>query len=307
MNKMKSNIRLDKSTAWRQYFILGVLLVAFIGLGLRVVQLQTTEHDHLRAQGDARFLRELSVPPQRGRILDRNGRVLAVSTPVNSLWAEPSKFCQAQAQWPALLTTINTDKKTVHDMCARRKGKRFMYIQRGVPPLQSEAVLQLSIPGVKARREYRRYYPAGPAGAHLVGFTNIDDVGQEGLERAYQNLLGGVPGKIRVLKDRAGNYVESVESIRQVQHGEDLVISIDQRIQSLAGDYLAAAIRKHRAAAGSVVVLGIPSGEILAMVNSPQFNPNDRRTITGGKFRNRSVTDILEPGSTTKPFTIALA
>jgi len=172
-------------------------------------------------------------------------------------------------------------------------------------PAHAQAVAALGVPGVDLQREYKRFYPGGPAGAHLIGFTDVDDVGQEGLEAAHDAELRGAAGKILVLKDRAGNYVESVESIRQVRHGSDLTLSIDQRLQALAGDYLEAAVRAHEAAGGSVVVIAAPSGEIMALVSSPQFNPNDRRTITGGAFRNRSVTDVLEPGSTIKPFTAA--
>ena len=296
---------------WRRHLMLTAMLSVFVLLGGRVVHLQLTEHDRLQAQGDARYLRQLTVMPARGRILDRNGQVLAVSTPVGSLWAEPALFCAAQAQWKPLPALLKVGEKQLREVCAKHKKSGFkadfMYLKRRLPPMLAERVRALSIPGVGVQREYKRYYPGGPAGAHLVGFTDVDDVGQEGLEGAHQSHLGGHAGRIRALKDRAGNYVERVESIRQVRHGRELVISIDQRIQSLASDHLEAAVRKHRATSGSVVVLAVPSGEILAMVNSPQFNPNDRSTITAGAFRNRSVTDILEPGSTAKPFTVAMA
>jgi len=197
--------------------------------------------------------------------------------------------------------------KQLRANCKRRKDSDFMYLKRRLPPMLAKQVMQLKIPGVEVQREYKRYYPGGPAGAHLVGFTDVDDVGQEGLESAFNSQLSGKPGQIRVLKDLAGNYVESVESVQQVKNGKDLVISIDQRIQSLASGYLESAVKMNKASGGSVVVLSIPSGEILAMVNSPQFNPNDRSTLTKGVFRNRSVTDVLEPGSTAKPFTVAMA
>ena len=304
---MPASKKTYKPPVWRQYLLLGVMLSVFALLGLRVVHLQITEHEHLQTQGNARYLRELTVAPERGRILDRNRRVLAVSTPVDALWADPAVFCAAREQWKPMLALLKLKAQQLRNGCERQKNSDFMYLKRQLPPMLVQRVMQLAIPGVEARREYKRYYPNGPAGAHLIGFTNVDDIGQEGLESIHQSRLGGQPGKIRALKDRAGNYVESVESIRPVRHGEDLVISIDQRLQSLAGDYLEQAVRKHNASGGSVVVLAVPSGEILAMVNLPQFNPNDRSTMTAGKFRNRSVTDVLEPGSTAKPFTVAMA
>ncbi len=292
---------------WRRYFLLLTALLAFISLGYYVIRLQTIDHERLKNHGNARYLRELIVPAQRGRILDRNGNVLAVSTPVESLWATPSVFCHAQAKWRAMLEAIEMREQDLNARCKQKKNAAFMYIKRHLPPMLAEQIMQLSIPGVGTRREYKRYYPSGPAGAHLIGFTNIDDVGQEGLEYAHEVQLKGVSGRVQVLKDSAGNYVERVENKRQVEHGKDLIVSIDQRIQSLASEYLEFAVQRHKAVGGSVVVLLIPSGEILAMVNSPQFNPNDRQTMTTDKFRNRSITDLFEPGSTVKPLTVAFA
>ncbi len=292
---------------WRQHLVLAVMLAAFLLLGWRVVYLQTTEHARLRAQGEARHLRELAVAAQRGRIIDRHGRVLTVSTPVESLWAEPAVFCAQPARWPPLLSLLKAPAQRWRASCEGRRHADFMFIARRMAPALAHRAMQLGVPGVDIQREYKRYYPGGPDGAHLLGFTDVDEVGQEGLERAFEARLAGAAGRIRALKDRAGNLVESVESIQQVRHGEDIVISIDQRVQSLAGDYLEAAVRKHAAAGGSVVVLAIPSGEILGMVNSPQFNPNDRNTLTADAYRNRSVTDIIEPGSAVKPFTVAMA
>ena len=304
---MSTRTKISKPPGWRRRFIFTALLAVFVGLGWQVVDLQITQHDRLRAQGDARYLRELTVMPARGRILDRNGQVLAASTPVGSLWAEPVLFCAAEDSWKPMFSLIKITEKQLRTACAKHKNSDFMYIRRRLPPMLAERVVQLAIPGVGVQREYKRYYPGGPAGAHLVGFTDLDDIGQEGLERTHESSLSGQPGRIGVLKSRTGNFVERVDNIQPVRPGRDLVLSIDQRIQSLAGDYLEAAVHKHRAAGGSVVVLAIPSGEILAMVNSPQFNPNDRSTMTRDALRNRSVTDILEPGSTTKPFTIAMA
>jgi cell division protein FtsI (penicillin-binding protein 3) len=299
--------RISRPPVWRQYLVMGILLTGLGVIALRVVQIQTVEQSHLQAQGDARYLREIKVLPERGRILDRHGQVLAVSTPVDSLWADPGVFCVARETWKPMLKVLNMKSRSLLESCERRLQASFMYIKRRLPPALAREVMDLNIPGVEIQREYRRYYPGGPVGAHLLGFTDVDDVGQEGLERIFNNHLAGTPGRKRVLKDLAGHYVESVESIQQVKHGEDLKISIDQRVQSLASAYLERAVKKHNAAGGSAVVLAIPSGEIISMVNSPQFNPNDRKTLKKGVFRNRAVTDTLEPGSTTKPFTVAMA
>ena len=299
--------RISRPPVWRQRLVFTVLLSCLGIIGLRVVQIQTVEQSHLQAQGDARYLREIKVLPERGRILDRNGQVLAVSTPVDSLWADPRVFCKASEQWKPMLETLKLKSKPLKAACERRAKAGFMYVKRRLPPALAREVLAMEVPGVEIQREYRRYYPGGPVGAHLVGFTDVDDTGQEGLERIWNERLAGTAGRKRVLKDLAGNFVESVESIRQVSHGEDITISIDQRVQSLASTYLEQAVRKFNAAGGSVVVLAIPSGEIISMVNSPQFNPNDRTTLKKGVFRNRTVTDTIEPGSTAKPFTVAMA
>lgn len=292
---------------WRQHVVFLLMLSVFAGLAFRVVHLQTQESEMLRSQGDKRYLRDVRILPERGKILDRNGEVLSVSTPVDSLAADPNIFCKQSANWKSMTDLIGMSEKSISSACKKYQSADFMYIKRRLPPFVVSKVMDLNIPGLEVRREYKRYFPGGPVSAHLLGFTDVDDNGQEGLELAYDKMLKGTEGKKRVLKDLVGNYVESVESIDQVRHGEDLQISIDQRVQSLASRYLEATVKKHKAAGGSVVVLAVPSGEILTMVNSPQFNPNDRNTLTGGAFRNRAVTDVIEPGSTAKPFTIAMA
>lgn len=299
--------RFARPPVWREYFVLGLLFTGLVVIALKVVHIQTVERGHLHAQGDARYLREITVLPQRGQILDRNGQVLAVSTPVESLWAEPGVFCAAGDSWKSMPDILELDPGDLKAACERRKGADFMYVKRRIPPAVAKEVMALNIPGLERQREYRRYYPDGPVGAHLIGFTDVDDTGQEGLESRFDRHLAGVPGRKRVLKDVAGHFVESVESIQQVRHGENLRISVDQRVQFLAAAYLEKAVKKHKASGGSVVVLSVPSGEILAMVTSPQFNPNDRGTIRPGVFRNRTVTDVVEPGSTSKPFTVAMA
>ena len=294
-------------SVWRQYCVLALALVVFTVLSLRVVQLHTADNEELQNQGDKRYLREVKIIPQRGRILDRNGQVLSVSTPMDSLVADPTVFCQAQVAWQAMLKHIDITQNSLQKKCKKFARASFMYIKRQLPPIVADQVMAMKIPGIETRREYKRYYPGGPVSAHLIGFTDVDGNGQEGLERVFDEHLSGHEGRQRLLKDLAGHYVESVENIQQVQHGADLVITIDQRVQSLASRHLEAAIKRHDAAGGSIVVLGIPRGEIIAMVNSPQFNPNDRSSIASGMFGNSTVANTLEPGSTAKPFTIAMA
>lgn len=298
--------RISRPPIWRQYVVMAALFGCAFVIVMRVIQIQTVEQRHLQAQGDARYLRQIVVPPERGKILDRNGQVLAVSTPVESLSAEPAVFCAARDQWSPMSRLLDIKTTALAARCQQKAKANFMYIKRRLPPALVEQVMAMHIPGLELQREYRRYYPGGPVGAHLIGFTDVDDVGQEGLERHYNQTLQGRPGRKRVLKDLAGNYVESVESIQRVQPGADLMISIDQRVQSLASNYLEQAVKQHNASGGSVVVLSIPSGEIISMVNSPQFNPNDRATMKKGVFRNKAVTDVFEPGSTAKPFTVGM-
>ncbi len=295
------------SLIWRQYVALAGMIAVFAVLALRVVYLQTSEREKLKAQGDMRYLREVAVFPERGRILDRNGQPLSVSTPVYSLVSEPEPFCNAQRSWDNILEMAGISRAYLKNKCEKFAGADFMYVKRQLPPAVVEQVMKSPAPGLAVRREYRRYFPSGPVSAHLIGFTDIDGNGQEGLELAFNEDLKGSEGRMLALKSLGGRYVERVENIRQVRHGRDVVISIDARLQSLASKYLESALIEHGAASGSVVVLSVPSGEILAMVNAPWFNPNDRGTLKDRIFRNRAVTDTLEPGSTAKPFTIAMA
>lgn len=304
---MIRNGRLLQTIPDRMTLVLIVMFVIFVALCLRIVYLQTVMKDQLRIEGENRFLRVVKISPQRGSIVDRHGRMLSVSTPVDSLAANPKFFCRNRDKWPGLAETVEVDMKTLQENCNRYRDAGFMYVLKRIPPEQAEAAIDLGIPGLEVRREYKRFFPGGPIGAQLIGLTDTDDKGQEGLELKYDDLLTGEEGVQRVLKDRIGRYVEAVDSGQAVRHGADLQISIDQRIQSLANRYLETAVRTHEAAGGSIVVLKVPSGEIIAMVNSPRFNPNDRRTITRGVLRNRAVTDAIEPGSLTKPFTVAMA
>ncbi|WP_126453502.1 peptidoglycan D,D-transpeptidase FtsI family protein [Sulfuriflexus mobilis] len=292
---------------FRSRFTLGLLLLAAALLGWRIVDLHVLRHDFLQGQGDARSLRVVGMAAHRGMITDRHGEPLAISTPVDSIWANPQELLLERERLPQLARALKMDTDKLQQILASRRGREFVYLQRHSHPDLAQDVVALGIAGVSLQREYRRYYPAGEVAGHLIGFTNIDDEGQEGIELAYDDWLRGQPGSKRVLKDRLGRIVENVESIRVPQPGGSMALSIDRRIQYLAYSELKAAVQKHKARSGSAVVLDIKTGEVLAMVNQPAFNPNNRRNLRGDRYRNRAVTDVFEPGSTMKPFTIAAA
>ena len=291
----------------RQRLVLGTMLALFVLLGARAIFLQTWDSSYLQEQGNARHLRVVEDNSHRGMILDRNGEPLAISTPVDSLWANPDELGTQHARWPALAKLLDISVRDIGQQVRRHAGREFMYLKRHVTPETAQQVMALGITGVALQREYRRYYPAGAVAGHVVGFTNVDDEGQEGLELAYNNWLRATPGKKRVLKDRLGNVVETVESISLPVPGRDLTISLDRRIQYLAYRELKAAVAEHKARGATAIVLDARSGEILALVNEPGFNPNNRNKLRSQVFRNRAVTDVFEPGSTLKPFTIATA
>lgn len=289
----------------RFWGVLGLMLAASGLLAVRAAYLQVWSSDYLQEQGRERHLRVMEDAQPRAMILDRNGEPLAISTPVDSVWANPSELAQARAQWSELARLLGMSQQELARNIARHREREFMYLKRHVPPHLAARVMALKTPGVALQREYRRYYPAGAITAHVVGFTNVDDRGQEGLELAYDEWLQTVPGRKRVLKDRFGNTLETVESVSLPMPGEDLRISIDRRIQYLAYRELKAAIETHGAKSGSIVVLDAQSGEVLALVNEPGFNPNNRAGLRHEVFRNRAVTDVYEPGSTVKAFTVA--
>jgi cell division protein FtsI (penicillin-binding protein 3) len=292
--------------AWRSRALLAGLLVAFAALGMRALYLQAVNTDFLQEKGVARYSRVLEVPATRGRILDRQGEALAVSTPVKSIWAIPADVQPARDARRKLAALLRIPPAELE----RKLGdasRDFVYLKRQVAPETAEAIARLGLRGVYEQQEFRRYYPAGEVAAQVIGFTGVDDTGQEGVELAYQHVLAGRPGSRRVIKDRLGRVVEDVESIRAAQDGRDLMLSIDSKMQSLAYSALRDAVRQHHAKAAALVVLDVRSGEILALVNAPSFNPNNRSRLTGAQLRNRAVTDLFEPGSTLKPFTIAAA
>jgi cell division protein FtsI (penicillin-binding protein 3) len=291
----------------RLALVLGVLVLAATGLVARAIDLQVVHQAFLQQQGDARFLREVEIPVSRGAIYDRNGMPLAVSTPMLSLWANPEQLLQHSGRIPELAKALGVDATDLARKLQKRGEREFVYLRRLMPPEAAKAVLALDIPGVNGQREYKRYYPDGAATAHVLGFTNIDDRGQEGLELAYDGWLAGKPGEKRVIRDRLGRVVENVEQIRAPVPGHALTLSIDSRIQYLAYSALSEAVLKRHAASGSMVIMDPRNGEILAMVNVPSYNPNDLDSSNAAQRRNRAVTDVTEPGSTMKPFTITTA
>jgi cell division protein FtsI (penicillin-binding protein 3) len=295
------------SFKWRSYLLVGLLVCGAAGLVYRAVNLQLVDHSFLAKEGDARFSRVAQIAAHRGTITDRYGEPLAVSTPVDSVWVNPKELALATDQIPRLATALKLDRQDLTRRVTSNLDREFLYIARGRQPYEAEQVKALGIPGVYISREYRRYYPAGEVAGHVLGFTNVDDAGQEGLELAFDHWLEGENGAKRVIQDRYGNIVQDVESIRSARPGRDLVLSIDLRIQYLAYRELKAAIRDQRARAGSIVVLDVATGEVLAMVNQPTFNPNDREQYVVNTYRNRAVTDIFEPGSSIKPFFVAAA
>lgn len=291
----------------RVWVVLALLACGMAVLIARAVHLQVITADYLQDQGNSRHLRVIEDASHRGMILDRNGEPLAISTPVESVWANPAELAQQRAYWPALTRLLGIAQRDLGAHIARHQGREFMYLKRHVAPELAQQVMALQIPGVALQREYRRYYPAGAVTGHVVGFTNVDDQGQEGLELSYDRWLRAQAGKKRVLKDRYGNLVETVESVSLPAPGKDLTISIDRRIQYLAYRELAAAVEQHQAKGATAIVLDVSTGEVLALVNEPNFNPNNRGNLRSNVFRNRAVTDMFEPGSTVKPFTVAAA
>lgn len=296
---------------WRPRVVLLALLVGSVVLMGRAAYLQGVNDDFLQAKGESRFSRVIDMPANRGRVLDRNGDVMAISTPVQSVfWSPAPKDRDAAVKRPEparvrrLAELLELD---VRDLDRKLTDNAdFTYLKRQLSPDQAARVVALQLPGIHLQQEYRRYYPGGEVTAHVLGFTGIDDSGQEGVELAFDRQLRGTPGSRRVIKDRRGQIVEDVESIRQPQEGADIHLSIDGKIQYLAYSALKDAVARYRAKAGGAVVLDARTGEVLALVNSPTYNPNDRAALVGAQLRNRALTDTFEPGSTMKPFAAAM-
>ena len=291
---------------WRSRLVVFVLFAAFTGLIFRALWLQVVATAFLQKQGESRYARTLELPATRGKIMDRNGEVLASSMPVKAIWAIPEDVLQAT---PAKLDELakllgmsrhELNKKLVVD-------RDFVYLKRQVENELVDKIIKLKIGGIETRKEYKRHYPEGEMMAHMVGFTNVEDVGQESMELAQQKNLVGMPGSRRVIKDRLGHIVEDIGAVRDPHDGKNISLSVDRKLQFTAFTQLKDAVTKFKAKAGAAVVLDVKTGEVLALANYPSYNPNDRRVLTGAQLRNRVMTDTFEPGSTLKPFTVALA
>lgn len=295
------------SFVWRRRVVLLVMLSAVVGLVARAADLQIRDKEFLQNQGDVRHMRTVEVPAYRGAIVDKFGEPLAISTPVDSVWANPKELLADPSYISQLAKVIGFKVGNLQNRLEQRKQKEFIYLRRRVQPHIAEQVKDLKAPGVGLQREYQRFYPSGEITGHVTGFTDIDDNGQEGLELAYDKWLQGEPGAKKVLKDRFGRSVEDVENIKNPSEGKKLQLSIDKRVQFIAYRELKKAVTKHKARSGSAVVLDAVSGEILAMVNQPSYNPNNRSEFKGNNYRNRALTDLFEPGSTIKPLAVATA
>ncbi len=291
--------------AWRSRLMALLILSCFAVLIGRAFYLQIVNNDFLQEKGESRYRRDLEIPASRGRISDRNGDILAVSTPMKSVWAIPSEARLNNEQIGQLASLLEMDTKELAQKLA--SDKTFVFLRRQLPPDIGERVAALKLPGIGQDKEYRRFYPSGEMTAHLVGFTGVDDKGLEGVELAFQGQLLGHPGSRSVIKDRRGQIVEDVVSIKPPQDGKDIRLALDSKIQYLAYSQLKQAVTDFKAKAGSVVVVDTKTGEILALANWPTYNPNNRERLTGAQLRNRAITDTYEPGSVMKPFTAALA
>jgi len=291
---------------WRTRFVLTLLIASFAGLAVRALWLQGMQRDFLQAKGESRYGRTLEMSAHRGMITDRHGEPLAVSTPVESVWASPSTVEIPADKRAALAKALGFTLAELDQKLGDRE-RDFVWLKRQLPPEKAREVMRLAVPGVFVDKEYRRYYPAGDVASHLIGFTDLDDRGREGIELAFQEQLAGKTGSRRVIRDRKGRVIEDVEGVRAPRQGRDIALSIDLKLQYLAYRELKNAVAMHRARAGSIVVLDVRTGEVLALANVPTYNPNNRARYDTEHARNRALVDLFEPGSTLKPFTVAAA
>ena len=292
---------------WRFRVVIGLLALMVGAICWRIIDLQVVDRDFLKGQGDARSLRHIPIPAHRGLITDRNGEPLAVSTPVTTLWANPKEMQASKERWPQLAAALGQNAQQLSERLTQQASKEFIYLVRGLTPEQGQHVLDLKVPGVYGLEEFRRFYPAGDVTAHMVGFTDLDDHGREGVELAYDEWLAGVPGKRQVIKDRRGRLIKDIQVTTNAKAGKTLALSIDLRLQYLATRELRNAIAEQDAKAGSLVIMDVKTGEVLAMVNQPTYNPNNRRTMFPAAMRNRAIIDVFEPGSTVKPISMSAA
>jgi len=292
---------------WRFRLVLLLLGLMVAAIAWRIVDLHVVDHDFLKAHGDARSVRHIPIPAHRGLITDRNGEPLAVSTPVTTLWANGKELQGAKDRWSTLADALGQEPKGFAERLQAHAERESMYLVRGLTPEQGQQVLDLKVPGVYAIEEFRRFYPAGEVAAHVIGFTDIDDRGREGMELAFEEWLAGVPGKRQVLKDRRGRLIKDVQVAQNAKAGKALALSIDLRLQYLAHRELRNALVEFGAKAGSLVMIDVKTGEVLAMVNQPTYNPNNRKNLQPAAMRNRAMIDVFEPGSTMKPFSMSAA
>ena len=305
-NTKKNNKKGEIGVAqWRFMLLLGFIFIGFTGLVARTAWIQVIQPDRLRQEGDMRSLRTTADPTDRGMVTDRNGEQLAVSVPVQAVWADPKEIHEADglkntAAWMALADVLGLDMRKLTASVADPK-RRFVYLQRQITPSVADYIAKLKLPGVHLRRETRRYYPSGEISAHLVGNTNIDGSGIEGVERAFNDWLSSTPSEYKIRKDRQGRVIENIGVVKEGKKANNLVLSIDQRLQSIAYRSLKYATEVNKATSGSLVLMDVTTGEVLAMVNTPSYNPNNREQYESFRARNRAVTDTYEPGSTVKP------
>ena len=293
---------------WRVYLLLFVMSLCVLLIAWKLSNLHITERDFLQGQGDSRTIRTIPLVANRGLITDRNGEPLAVSTPVQSIWVDPRKVTGDSESIKILAKELELNEDVLTQNLKSKSNLEFLYIKRRLPPSEAMEIMNLNLEGVYSQQEYQRFYPQGEATAHLVGFSNVDDVGQEGLELTYDDWLRGVPGRRQVMKDRRGNIIEELNTIQTAQPGKRLELSIDFRVQNIAYRELKEEFVARRARAASIVILDVNTGEVLAMANQPSYNPHNKSDMTDfSVLRNRAITDVFEPGSTVKAFTIAAA
>ena len=293
---------------WRVHLILFAMFACVLVIAWKVGMLHIAERDFLQDQGDARTIRTVPLVANRGLITDRNGEPLAVSTPVQSIWVDPRKIARDSETIRILARQLELNESVLEQNINSKSNLEFLYLKRRLSPVEAKRVLSLNLEGVYSQQEYQRFYPQGEVTAHLIGFSNVDDIGQEGLELTYDEWLRGVPGKRQVMKDRRGNIIEELNTIQTAQPGKSLELSIDFRIQNIAYRELKEEFITRRAKGASIVVLDVATGEVLAMANQPSYNPHNKSGMTDfSVLRNRAITDVFEPGSTVKAFTIAAA
>ncbi len=306
INYSASPLLASKTPVWRSKFVVALLALAFAGLGARAAYVQVFGNEFFQRQGEVRFARTLELPANRGRVLDRNGLILASSVVAQSIWAIPEDVDKSEPKLKDLAKLLEMPLSALRKKLAN-EDKTFVWIKRQVDEPIAKEIAALGLKGIYQRREYKRQYPEGEAAAHVVGFTNVEDRGQEGVELAFNSQLAGKAGSRRVIKDRLGRVIEDVRDVIPPVDGPDLQLSIDSKVQFFAYEKLREAVKENKAKAGSVIVLDAQTGEVLALANFPSYNPNKRVNLSGEQLRNRVLTDSFEPGSTMKPFIAALA